>query len=294
MATRYWQDVSSDFESTSNWSAATVPVTGDSFHVLSGSTGILTTLDQSDQDFANITFGPEFVGPIGTATSPLKLGTLTGTITINSPLADTINLWPVGVGTVVVAACNNKTYACHFYDGAITSLYVTGGQQIRIGAGMVITTLHVIPNSLDTRVFIEQGAAVTTINQSNGTIYSSAGCTTYNGRGGLFRLQGDQTASVTTINLNSEGNRFVVENEGTSTTFATVNAFKGVFQLDTATAKTITNGNCYLGGYIDLRRGKDTVTVSNALSVYGGQVWGTDNVSTIAGVPDKISGNGLL
>lgn len=73
MSTRYWLDVSGDWNATANWSAATVPVTGDTVYILAGSQNIATNLNQSGVTLAAFIVGMGFTGTIGTAAAYLQI-----------------------------------------------------------------------------------------------------------------------------------------------------------------------------------------------------------------------------
>lgn len=185
MATRTWTGAAGDgsFSNVNNWSAAVVPVTGDTVIVSrSAATGMTTNLDRSGDnagaglDLVRFEIERDFAYDIGSAANPLKLSgdliidhgngalyyqTATGSLNRDTDriIIDKDNISK----PVILGAQSGGT------DSAYGRIEVTRGANVTIGDGSnatIATTVYVCPKYLptDVRVAFNGAASITTTN----------------------------------------------------------------------------------------------------------------------------------
>lgn len=293
MATRTFLGTSADFNATANWSAATVPVDGDSFYIKDTAQSLSTNIDQSGGggdglDPLDVIIAGTYSGSLGDVTNALKLDTLTGrlVVDVNGGPTQIIHLNTKGCPTTIVRNTGSNAYAC-IINGTHTAVYVYGGQSVRIGASATITTLYVLTeaNKPIPQVLIEAGATVTTINASAGTIRDMRTApATVNLRGtAQYYSEAASAATITALNAMGRSVAYLAGVGGTLTagvvyddaivssqfedaspsawTYTAVTAFGGsvlVKDIDTVTAATAA------GGFIPLiaKAGSGAVVIS--------------------------------
>lgn len=276
MATRTWLDVSGDLNSTGNYSAATLPVNGDTFDVQSGNKTVTTSTTQfASTDLANFYLRSGFVGAWGAVSTPIKFGAMTGELMIDAPLASIAAVWPASVPKLIVVDGNaNPGGGVYVYDGTITDFIILGGGYIRIGGAVDGTNLWVLGGQgthPTPQVYIEAGCSFTNgyfgagLTKSYGTftnIYAEDLGVSF----GTLQILGDSTLSTTT--LRSRGrSRVDVYAPGTHTAIEAIGGTVD-FSKDMR-SKTITNGKAMTGGTII---GHSAITASNALISRGGRI----------------------
>lgn len=177
MANVYRTGTNVDWNNTGNWSTASVPADSDAIYIERGTTDLTTNLDQTggDVDPASLYIGGTFSGSIGDAsTNSLKFDDFSGAIEIDckgNP-NQILNLWPDTVPTVRVLNTNSHPYSCYFRAGTITTLYVFGGQSIRLGASLTISgslVVKPVPGLPNPQITIVEGCTI------SGTIVMEGG-----------------------------------------------------------------------------------------------------------------------
>ena len=263
MATRTWTGVAADgdFSNTANWSAAFVPVTGDSIVVsASASYGMTTNLDRSaDAPTANglniVDFKIEkgFAYNIGSLTLPLRLTADKFTDLGNGEVYFCTDTGAANLDTdrVIIDKDDISKLVYLIFpgdfgasDSTFTLIEVVRGANVNIGSGVSgdgAGTLWISPRFSDTDVFV-------TIN------YSASVTNTYM-NGGELKLTSSGGA-LTTLNLGGGSVDFRLG------TIATLNQAGGVIQHNCPTASgSITTYNAF-GGFLDSRQTAGTKVIS--------------------------------
>lgn len=240
MATRTWLDQSGDWESTSNWSGGSVPVTGDDIYILNGTQNITTNMDQTGVDPAKVIVGPNFRGTVGTPSSPIEFGTI-AYLSYNGKGCKSFNIDPTAMTKGIVMG----TYAglpASFYlqSGAATTFIVNGGMGVRIG-GATVTTFVQAPDSdmtaREVNTVIDASATVTTARILGGNLWSFPAITNVEMKAGHYY---HQDGNIT--NLDLDGGTFEFNAEG----------------------HTITNAKLF-GGYCDCSKNTAAKTLGGTL-----------------------------
>lgn len=265
MATRTWTGASGDgsFSTAGNWSAAVVPVTGDSVIVsATASTGITAGLDHSADgagaglNIVSFTIQEGFAYNIGSSSAPLKLTadafydygngevylmTDTGTANLDT---DRVVIDKGDISKIVKLQSSS--------DSDFILVEVTRGANVYLGyfsgtQGTIIGTLWAVPRFYDSDV---------TINITADTTIT----TCYQG-GGHILLDAEPNGSITNFHL---ANGLFEQYSGTP---VTTTQHGGVFKVVTdygASNLTITTFNGVVG-YFDSRDGltKPTITTLN-------------------------------
>lgn len=292
MATRTWLDVSGDLNSTSNYSSATKPSTGDVWEISSGNKSLTTaTTEFAAVALLDVNVRSGFTGAFGATGTPIKFGAMTGKIYVDAPLASIVSLWPVSVPKIIIQDCNESPGGgCYIYDGTITDLIIIGGGYIRIGGLADGTNLHVLGGGgthPSPQVYIEAGAAFTNLYCTGGVVRSYATFTNIECSGsGRVYLQGDAALSTTSIKAYNGGRVVPNTNGGTHTAITVWNGGTVDFGEDMRT-KTITNCTANAGGSI---LGHTNITFTNAPVLRGGRVTGATALTVDADSIPFISG----
>lgn len=282
MASRYWLDTSGDWNATANWSGATVPVTGDTVYILSGSQNIALNLNQSTVTLANLVIGMGFTGTIGTASAYLQISATACSIGVPAQVGS-----PAGSGRIKIDFGSNQT-AVTVYNtsnsqsdvnlepvrligshasNTLTNLAGTtgigttvatetatflttniDGGRVNFGFGVTWTTVNVSAQA----TFFSQsggGTTLTTAPNATATVNGSAVVTTVNAGGTTYLNQRSGSNVATTINLYTTGTIDFTGNPATGV-IGTLNHYKGgtwnnspaVPNHCTATTWTRTNG----------------------------------------------------
>lgn len=293
MAINYWQDVDTTWTNTANWSLVAAPVDTNDIRIIKGSKEIDTGLDQrtvADIDPASLLVGGSFVGSIGDETAALKLDDISGTLEVDvsgiNP-QQILNFDVDSCPTAIVRNTGSHKYACYFSatNAGYTTMYITGGQSIYIGA-ITIGTLVILnePGKPVPVVRIASGAAITVIDASAGFIVSEAALVTAKIRGSAILHQiGNSTGNITT-ELEVSGNGYALLGGTTGFTVTQASTYdRGridtVSRPDLGTAPwTFTNARARGGGIF----AKKIDVFSNAPIEAGGVVTGVSTVSVIA------------
>lgn len=208
MAINVWQDVNDTLDATANWSLGSAMADTNDARFLSGSKTIVNNLDQrsvADVDLASLLIGGAFVGSIGTETAAMKLDDISGTLEVDvsgiNP-QQIINLDIDSCPTAIIRNTGSHKYACYLSaaNAGYTTVYVTGGQSIYIGA-ITIGTLVVVrePGKPSPTIRLASGASITTIDAQDGLIISEAALATVKLRGTAQLHQiGSATGNITT------------------------------------------------------------------------------------------------
>lgn len=274
MATRTWQnDVSNSFandatrwgSSLSSGDTANMPVND---YDRSTSTTALGAVDLVD-----MFIGKGVRKSLGTSGSPLTFGACTGKLEIDAPLADAIYVQPTSWVKIVVKGTSQAADAFKLVDGTITDFVVDTPGRVKIGAAANITNLYVNSGT----VYIENGAAITTIYQGGGVIEDYAGgWTTAYLNGGTHKALGDTSLTLGTYQIGG-GYHLVVA--PCTITYAKLNGPGGTLDFTTdSRAKTLTNAWAMKGSILDLRN-SGIITLSNAPVARGGKILGAASVT---------------
>jgi hypothetical protein len=289
MATANLVGSSADWTAAANWSTAAKPAAGDDVRLLNGSQTFTTNMDDlqsNNVNIASLVFGRDWTGRI-TVANILKVDTVTKLV-VACPrcpeLAIEVDTAEV-VTTGYVYATGPGSYACYLNatgTGAYTTLYIAGGQSVRLGAGFNSTNTYVGRNA---KVWVDSGATPGTLHNWGGSVYSEAAIATINTYGGLFRQLGRATADITTLNV--YGGTFKMDCEGA--TIGTIVVFPGGFLdgTDYSYANTINNvaaGTIHEGGraWVDA----ELTTLTNDFNNYNTD--GTGYKGPAAGVTQVI------
>lgn len=269
MATRYWIGTGNDVGNAASWGGS-APVDTDSAYILKSTDALTTNLNQSGIDLVDLVIGGDVSASIGTPSSPLYYGVMTGKVVIDSPRCPAIHFRCTSVPTIVVKDTGNDNYAFHLYGGTVTAMYINKAGRVVIGANATVTTLR-IGNSGDIAndvvVEIEEGASITTIIQNGGVIYNKANATTINVNAGMHVNNGTGAGAVTTLTITPNAKYFF---NADGKTISTVNIEGGVFDArKDPKAKTVTTVNLQSGGQFLAENGVGTVAVGT-LNGYGG------------------------
>lgn len=273
MATRSWTDGGTDgnWNSTANWSGATVPIAGDTVIIDTSSRSIQTNLDQSAVTLARLEIGSGFTGKIGTSANFLRVG-VSGSLVVNGaaatpdalfisgatdPIAN-IHVHRVGTDTAdgtltlkgTITTC--AVYRGHLVleSGTITTLWIEGeggnSDAVHIkNVGATCTTTHLFAGKL----LAEDGATAvfTTLND-----YSSGA--------------NIEIADGTLTTLNVYGNTPAIDWSAGGATITTANIYSGRLWARGA-SQTITNWTVHDRGVMDASDG--SVTFTNAGTKFG-------------------------
>lgn len=268
MSTRYWLDANGDWNNTANWSGATVPITGDTVYILSGSQNIATNLNQSSVALANLVIGMGFTGTIGTSSAYLQISATKWTI--GAPQSG--NAAAVGSGRIKIDFGSNA------YSGIVLGVSNTtsdiGYEAVRIlgsNAGNVL-----VMEAAGGTVGVGTTLATETANVSEADV--SAGTLNY----GYGVTAGTVNVSANaTFNTNSVPTTVTVAAGGTATIgglgeVTTANS-GGTMYLNNRPASGSMAGtvNIYYGGTVDFSKNSVAATV-DTLNHYKG---GTLNVN---------------
>ena len=265
MATAKLVGSSADWEAAANWSTAAKPANGDDVRLLEGSQTFTTNMDgpaSDNADFASLVFGADWSGKI-TVANTLQLDTVTKLI-VASPKCSELALQvsdAEAVTNTYIYATGSGPYACYLNatgSGAYTTVYIAGGQNVRLGSGFNATDVYVGPGA---KVWIDSGATPGTVHNQGGTVYCEAAVgTVHNYHGGLWRHVGRTTADITT--LNTDGH-FKLDCEGA--TIGTIVVRPGGFLdgRDYSYANTLNSaaaGTIYAGGRVHVNSELTTLT----------------------------------
>lgn len=298
MAINIWQDTSETWTDVANWTLGAAPVDTNDIRIVSGSQSILYGLDQrtvADIDPASLYIGGAFVGSVGTESTALKLDDISGTLEIDVSGVNPqqiLNLDIDSCPTAIIRNTGSHKYACYLSATAAgyTTLYITGGQSIYIGA-ITIGTLVIVqePGKPAPMVRIASGATITTLDISAGFVLSEAALATAKVRGSAVLHQvGSSTGNITT-ELEVSGNGYALLGGDTGFTVTQASTYERG-RIDSTRADlckgawTFTNARARGGGIFS----KKYDIFTNAPIEAGGVIPGVATTSVIAtgiGVP---------
>ena len=248
------------------------------FWIVSGN-GVINGSDQSAVTIASFRIGPAFTGKIGDSGTPWKIGPCTyGWINSN---AAAIYIQPSDAGSALpelyIEGGASGDDAIYLVDGTVTTAIVSRCGRFRIGAGVIIGTLHTTferNRRSDANVTIESGAALTTIDQFGGIITNRAAGGTINQYDGEFNHEGNSTMDITALNLLGNDALFRFRSQGG--TITTANGKAGLLDCrgGNTRKRIITTLNTWKGFTADLRTGLNSVAITNAINRQGGEVLG--------------------
>lgn len=306
MSTRYWVSTSStDWAVTTNWSdssgASGLPAAGDDIYITANSVSIDTNLDQHTLNLNSLTIDQNYTGKIGTASTYLKLGTVT-TLNVGRQPGDqtatgSARLHLSGTFTTVnvIDTCSSSAdvgFPPVCLLGTITTLNQRSG---RVGVGALtpvetatVTTANVTQSdaaSSSPVLLCGPGVTLTNCNVEAGRLVhkGSATVTAATIVGGEYRIEG--SAAHTTLKV--ESGRAVYNGTGTVTNLSVYNA-----QVDFSNdprSKTVSICDLYRGANLNLATGvANSVTLTNGMVLHGcdlGDVTvrvGTDRTLSVA------------
>lgn len=270
-ADNYYLNVDGNWTNASNWSDG-VPDAGDRVIISEGDKDITTNIDASAVNHESLFVGPNFTGTIGTPSSPLKLGTMTGKITIDAPKAGQINLFPVSVANFIVLNCGMAQYSCHLYDGGVTDFYMAATKgSVLLGALSNPTTVWAQGGN-ETVLSAEYGATISNYYQKSGFVHNEAAVgTLLEVSGGVFEhYQATNTINIGTLQTMGSGLARILA----KCTITAIAGRGGVIDMaKDRRAKTVTNAYVLRGCTLDVGT-FGNVTFSNAPTIRGGKIIG--------------------
>lgn len=272
-----WTSTSStDVNSTANWSTGAVPTTTDVVRLWDRAKASLTTNQTALSAVAigTLDIGPLFdasasgtPGSIGTPSTPLQFGAMTGEVRINSPSCQSVNFRCTSCPLLVVENTHPNEASVYLTAGTYTSAQIVGGRGTTLGASITTTTLRIGSESSATTVVvaIESGATLTTVRMQNGYVKSLAAAGTIHLMGGTWEQVGNTTTDITTIYVHDGATLNYDSKSGTITTLEV--SPRGTVVLDrTPYAKTITNCFAWEGAIIKYH---NAVTFTNGIIPVG-------------------------
>ena len=290
MATRFWLDVSGDWNATANWSGATVPVSTDDVYILAGSQAINTNLGQSAVTLNSLHIGMGFLGTIGTSTTPLAISATTWEIGVPAPAGSAATgssrIWidfgiNIFTGTVWNTSNNPLDIGTNPVDvkgsNAGNLLTVYAGY-VGVGAKLATDSATILTgNYLGGSVTYGVAVGFTTVNVGTGAYFTCNGLT---GSGGTITSAPGSTVTVNGSNkltvVNVGGNVYAKNRGAANAISDTVTLFStGKFDVSgntsTGTFGVAGSFTWYKGGVVVTNSANpDHVTWSNLSRKNGG------------------------
>lgn len=261
MATRYWQDVSGDWEAVANWSGATVPIAADTVVIDDGDQDIDINLNQAALS-VTLHVGAGFKGTIGGVGNPLKIGVTEGWISNNGAFyLEGATAQALDVLHIDRSSLASKLILSSFMASVNI---LRGNVEIAANANsdgsIVVRSMFVNRRDVDARIEIGTGATnLTTVDMAGGAAVLRSACTTvYMTHGRLQHLLG----AITTIH--QSGGVFYYEADETITTwYGRAGKGDATRNRNAIAVPTITNLYAYPGFVVDLRNGLRNIVVTN-------------------------------
>lgn len=274
MATKVFQGGNADFTNTGNWVGGVAPTSTDTIHILTSSQDLTSGLDQTatggNLDPAQVVIGGTYSGSIGTASAALKFDDITGrlVVDVNGGPSQIIHLEGNPSTLTIVRNTGSNTYAC-LLNGTHTTLYIFGGQSIRIGASCTVTTLYVVAEAgrPAPNVVIEAGATVTTLNASTGTIldYRTAPATVNLQGSARYSAKAVAAWTITALTVRGNAIAYLAGVGGTVTAGTTYDQGVITSQIeDTQSGYSVTYTAVTAVGGSVLTKDSDTLTAATA------------------------------
>ena len=271
MATRYWTGLGTtgDWSSTGNWSASTVPISGDTVILSTDGEDLTTGLSQSGVTLAELRIGPQWTGKIGTSSTSLSISATK--FDFASGADDT---YIRGTFTTLnVQGGKNRSNMLQLSDSVITTMRVIGGLgTITLGTDGELTTLECIGANNITIVMTAEGSsgnaglANVTIDSGNISIGSniSAVCEVFGGQ-----LTMTDAATIATLDIYDGA----VCKYNSSGTITNLNMYGGTWTAsdNTSSSVTVTNATMY-DGVINERNYVSSLVWTNGITIHSGEV----------------------
>lgn len=263
MATNYFLNRTSAVNAADNWSLG-APSAGQDLRIETCTVDLLGALTTyAATAFASLYLGRGVLGRVGGPGNPLQLGTTTKII-VDSPRATSIYLQPSACTLFAVADANVGMDSLGIL-GTITDLTLSGASMARVWATTTRISLSkirrsltvIIEESATTATVINQGAELLIFSAVSALVRHVSGKTTLAGTGGKTFALIEQYAGE-------------VDWQQADSTITDAKVYGGVLTgRNSDRARTLTNGEVWTGGTIDLN---DTVvTVSNPIKLRGGR-----------------------
>lgn len=257
---------SGDFEVTTNWSPNGTPVTDDTIRFRQGSRSLSSSVDQSDQNFAEVYFGPQYSGTIASASGYFTCGATLVTVACPQNVYLSAGATSFDFDDVVVRRpWNNQRL---FLQGTIGQLHCKQGRvtyesgtatevwvEARRSASLEVT----LTNGTMTAAYV-MGNTLTVAEGATGTIVTLTA-----GGNGIVNVH-----DGTVTNLRGWGSRIDWRTDQTC-----VDAVMYAGTLDASQdgrAKVFTDLETHEGCAVDLENGPNNVTVTNGILYIGGNV----------------------
>lgn len=261
MADRYWLDVDTDWNNTSNWTSGAVPATGDRVFITSGSKNITANIDQSAVNLALLQIGGTYTGTVGNSTSDTLIVGATRVSITGTASGGTGNIYLTTGGTYgfdKVAVTQVGNGGSLYIGGTIGTLVARHGL-IHLLSGTT-TTEYLQAASAGNIVFTNEGGTITTLHEQCATLYQTSGTITT-----LRAVSGTATITGGTLTTAIVEGATVDWSASGTVTLATV--IGGTMYARGGT-QTITDASVYYGATLDISGGP--VTLTNPVAVYGG------------------------
>lgn len=274
MATRTWLGASADWTSTSNWSASTVPVSGDDVVIASGSQDITTNIDQNGVTLASIRIGDHYSGSIGTASAKLIINATEmsyaglGSANFIKGEFTTVTVLD-GAATSTMLDIEGAALSGTISSSGIGTLRCLGGRgTLNISAGALPAVEMVGASSLNLTIAAGCTGLLTVVMDSGTLTCPTSIATKATVLGGSLEISGTATAAEVeqydgaTVKYTSSG------------TLTTLEVFGGTFTMldNTSATVAITNATIYEGATIRLDNALQNVNLVNPMTVQGGDI----------------------
>ena len=278
-ATKTWTGaVDGDLNVAGNWSPSGVPVTTDTLQFISGSVSVVTNADHFDLVNAmTIVVGPEYAGKLGTSAAPLKFQN-TAVLLFNGRECPNANFDFNSATLITIEGTGKLPNALDLIAGTYQSLVVKQADGLTITGGTVDAGRFVGAGSPMTDIVcaIASGVTLTNLWIKAGKITCDAAIGNLYLHGGEFTHQGTTTQDITLLEIREAGAVFKLNAPGM--TLSTAKCFAGLLDAtEGGDVKTISAGECWPGGIINLQNGLDNITAT--LTNYGGKILGGTNVT---------------
>jgi hypothetical protein len=258
-----------DWNTASNWSGSSVPVSTDDVLLNGSRFSVLYGLDQSSVALSSLRVGPTMQGTIGNPVDGYNLEIDATDLIIESPFC---RVWFDGSTTRTTVTATPQGSDSVVLGGSHTTLTLTG-QAVRGEVRTLASTSHSTTNVLNIgpggRLSVGSNSGSGTVRLDGGVVdWAGGNISTVDIIRGIFKQTQDGT--VTTARVYSRG----VYDCRSSGTIAALSTFGGRadFTQSEVSGVTITNATL-VAGELDLRSGLDNVTLTNNPTTTAGQVF---------------------
>lgn len=278
MAANYYLNIDGNWTNTANWSRGSVPDNTDTVYILEGAADrvIATNLPAATAgiNYAGLVIGPRFRGKIGSASTPLYIGSVTASIKFDGALCQECHL-AVDTGdssSIEILSCGSGPYALSL-SGAGTWANIYGQATagfVRVGTTTFTTTW----NLGGLLIYVEAGATFGTMYQMGPAARAEILCavgTLLESHGGNARLIAAEDKTYALLKV--WGGRVSHEGSASPTITAAHVGGGGTLDMSGGSGKpaTITSLYRYSGGNVIKPANSAALTVTNDYQ-FGGEL----------------------